>query len=975
MADQPVTIEKLINVDKDFQTVEDFIKKPKDETVTTRFGDEIMTLKGLEEEVKKSGGYFKRYTSLAAANADLANIPVDAVVKVTSAVDGGDYYKETEEATSLTKSQHDVIAQAKNYTDSSSLERLKVYEREVDLLANAENDLNNQFALAKDTNTLYVNQDYIVEEQAEALAYMSRMSVSLLPAHISYQAINRLVYDLKQAGIWQKLDGLWVGRNSSFNDAKLNWISDSNNLNQLTGETVSPWVTSSSYLRFDGRSYDTGMDLSAANNYSKDDGMLGFLFYKSSSSPSGANHVLSNYNGISGSNVSISEGSNIFDFRINQSELAISTPTLQDAGYHTVVAQRTSNSNVDLYLDKTKIATSTQSSVDIVTNTLKVGLHDGTLSTSAGVHAVFVGASLTDEQLVLLKAAFKRYTDHFAVTSAKIRDYVKVDSHMISSEERLALQQAALIAPLNDYVFNAKDQNTTATIVINGAVDESIVNQEYLGGYIEIQPDSWTGSTNTAVDSTTETWGFPQSLSKSEQARLKKDLFPGDGKGLMYVRFPLGFAYRGYRNIDGISGRSKNMGERYIGQNAALKRLFENIANAGGGLAPEYWCPAPHWVTSGTYWGVNYPTAGGSYPQSTRLSSIVSSDPAQFAAQVDAFTDAIVDDLEYLHQNIAPVRMFGLQNEPALTKFKYGGCSYNNTEYSAILSALVPKIRASSILATWNGDQNEVLIHVASDTPSDPFAVAATFINEHADWIWGYSYHRIHDISGQNGSSTSSTFAADYFKSTNFSTLKGSKDNVFINEFEYFLPEQYSDDFKFANTVLYLINNAVYGGAKVFMPIIHVCKQLGATDRATNTKGYALVQCNLQQQYGVSPADNENNSYNQNYGTFVPVAHNYNAWKVFSDNLPVGAMRVGGETKVSANRVGYVAYKFNGKLIVFAANNQNNAVDLVLTFNSSKSFECKQYSRNELAAALKPKAGSTITLTLPSKCAQVLIEI
>ena len=113
MADQPVTKEKLINADKDVQVIEDFIKKPKDETVTTRFGDEIMTLKGLEEEVKKSGGYFKRYTTLAAANADIANIPVNGVVKVTSAVDGGDYEKVSAGATSLTKSAYDPLTQAK----------------------------------------------------------------------------------------------------------------------------------------------------------------------------------------------------------------------------------------------------------------------------------------------------------------------------------------------------------------------------------------------------------------------------------------------------------------------------------------------------------------------------------------------------------------------------------------------------------------------------------------------------------------------------------------------------------------------------------------------------------------------------------------------------------------------------------------------------------------------------------------------
>ncbi|NGP41042.1 hypothetical protein G4V72_04725, partial [Acinetobacter sp. GC2] len=119
MADQPVTREKLINADKDVQVIEDFIKKPKDETVTTRFGDQIMTLKGLEEEVKKSGGYFKRYTTLAAANADIANIPVNGVVKVTDAVDGGDYEKAAADATSLTKSNYDSLTKAKEYVDSN----------------------------------------------------------------------------------------------------------------------------------------------------------------------------------------------------------------------------------------------------------------------------------------------------------------------------------------------------------------------------------------------------------------------------------------------------------------------------------------------------------------------------------------------------------------------------------------------------------------------------------------------------------------------------------------------------------------------------------------------------------------------------------------------------------------------------------------------------------------------------------------
>lgn len=141
MADQPVTREKLINADKDVQVIEDFIKKPKDETVITRFGDEIMTLKGLEDEVKKSGGYFKRYTSLAAANADIANIPVNGVVKVTDPIDGGDYYKASSDATTLTKSPWDPLTLAKAYASDYTDTKFTDIKSYVDSLSYAANEV------------------------------------------------------------------------------------------------------------------------------------------------------------------------------------------------------------------------------------------------------------------------------------------------------------------------------------------------------------------------------------------------------------------------------------------------------------------------------------------------------------------------------------------------------------------------------------------------------------------------------------------------------------------------------------------------------------------------------------------------------------------------------------------------------------------------------------------------------------------
>lgn len=54
-------------------------------------------------------GSLKTYPTLADANADIANIALNTKVTVLSATDGGDYYKETTNATSLKKSPYDPV--------------------------------------------------------------------------------------------------------------------------------------------------------------------------------------------------------------------------------------------------------------------------------------------------------------------------------------------------------------------------------------------------------------------------------------------------------------------------------------------------------------------------------------------------------------------------------------------------------------------------------------------------------------------------------------------------------------------------------------------------------------------------------------------------------------------------------------------------------------------------------------------------
>ena len=500
-------------------------------------------------------------------------------------------------------------------------------------------------------------------------------------------------------------------------------------------------------------------------------------------------------------------------------------------------------------------------------------------------------------------------------------------------------------------------------------VDDTIAKQEYLGGYIEIQPDSWDG-TPTATDSTTDTWGFPMSLLNSEQTKIKNDILHGNGSNIMYIRFPLGFAYRGYRNIDEVSKLAKNIGERFKGQNARLREFFKDISVNGGGLAPEYWCPPPHWLTSGSYHGDNQITAGGNYPRTTTLSSIKGTDTIQYNAQIQAFTDAIIDDLEYLHQNIAPVRMFGLQNEPIYSKMDYGACRYDAQTYNDVLEILYPKIKNSAILSEYMDEKNDIKLLVASSDESNPFdGIAKTFISKHSDWIWGYTHHSMREASGE---SSGMQVGADWYKTKSFEAIKGDKSNVFINEYEYFSNSFGTDEFRCSNNMLHLINESVYGEAKVLHPIIHICKPLGQTNYQTNTKGYCMYEVNLKDDYGI-PILDSSNPYGLNKGTFRHNTWAYNSWALFGNNLPVGAYLVGKyDDKIS--NAGWCVYKYQGKLYVFMANNSNEDVSITLKFNSAKKFNGKMYSIEHCGEKIQSKFGSEIEFVIPAYSGQFWIE-
>lgn len=144
MADQVLTKQKLINADEDLGDLEEVLNGPPGKLIKTRLGREVYTLSSVpqintmtREEVAAavapkankadvdtalsnlSTTANKYYPTLAAANADIANIALNQSVTVSEEANSGLWYKATVGATTLTKSPYDPVKQAEKYADSN----------------------------------------------------------------------------------------------------------------------------------------------------------------------------------------------------------------------------------------------------------------------------------------------------------------------------------------------------------------------------------------------------------------------------------------------------------------------------------------------------------------------------------------------------------------------------------------------------------------------------------------------------------------------------------------------------------------------------------------------------------------------------------------------------------------------------------------------------------------------------------------
>lgn len=138
MADSIITKQELIDAQKDAQTLEEVISGEPGKLVKTRLGRQVYTLASVpqintmtREEISAavapkankidvdialsnlSTTANKYYSTLSAANADIANIALNQSVTIGEEANSGLWYKATSGATSLTKSPYDPLVQAK----------------------------------------------------------------------------------------------------------------------------------------------------------------------------------------------------------------------------------------------------------------------------------------------------------------------------------------------------------------------------------------------------------------------------------------------------------------------------------------------------------------------------------------------------------------------------------------------------------------------------------------------------------------------------------------------------------------------------------------------------------------------------------------------------------------------------------------------------------------------------------------------
>ncbi|TPL98327.1 SGNH/GDSL hydrolase family protein [Mesorhizobium sp. B2-3-10] len=242
-----------------------------------------------------------------------------------------------------------------------------------------------------------------------ATALFARMTAP--PTLAQRNRINTLITSLKTAGVWGKLDCLYVMAAPNAQAANLNWISPNFTLTPVN----SPVFTANQGYYGDGASsyLKTGFNPAVGtNNYTLNSASFG-VWINVSSTASATLTDIGQFDGSNGSLLRAFSASSFVGSRLNSASTATTTPTTVTDAKGMTSASRLANGSYTTYRDGSplaaqSVASSAIASVEFVLGALNT---NGTITqyTQRPMSATVIGGGLTGTEVAARDAALATY--------------------------------------------------------------------------------------------------------------------------------------------------------------------------------------------------------------------------------------------------------------------------------------------------------------------------------------------------------------------------------------------------------------------------------------------------------------------------------------------------------------------------------------------------------------------------------------
>jgi O-glycosyl hydrolase len=441
--------------------------------------------------------------------------------------------------------------------------------------------------------------------------------------------------------------------------------------------------------------------------------------------------------------------------------------------------------------------------------------------------------------------------------------------------------------------------------------------QEIWGLGVEIQNDA-IGSGNHGMPD--EVIAVPNNLTRSERQRFYTHIL----KGFRYVRLAMGLYFRG------LDSSRQHIVERYPHQVADLKEMIDKSGIEG--ISMEYWSPAPYWKSTNSYIG-----------------GTLRSDDAEF---LNAFGNALREDVHYMERHGIKISMWGLQNEPGVGNpgnlsiggappQSYSTCFYSPELYYKTFKAVAPKIREAApdaliMVDSWAGNSGLRGKRIQKDTGLLRYVDA---------WV----YHRV----GSN--SNLMIKEAPKYRSNTFGKP------VFQNEFEYQHP---SSDTLFVNTAQNIMNWFTFANSPTWF-------WLHALKPTTNVEasGYCLGFWRPQDDNDFSRFPN----IKKGHWDYNPL--NFNAIAGFLKYMPWNSRRYAVEEDTIRRDNRILAFKTpSGRLVIVLTNRSGRSFTFHVNTPGKMRFRGYRYTASSRDFRLGSLSGPEISPTLPDLSVEFWVE-